>query len=297
MENRIYNFNPGPAMQPLEVLQEAQKEFLNFAGSGMSIIEISHRSKQYEQVHNQAKADIKELMGLGDDYEVLFCQGGASMQFTMIPQNFAVDGKVGNYVLSGSFASKAYDEAKLLGVGHVAASSKDVNFKHIPTQEEIKLSDNAAYLHVCYNNTIYGTEYHYIPETGDVPLIADMSSDMLSRPLDFSKFSLIYAGAQKNLGPAGVVVVVARKSFIENSPESVPTMLRYNTYLKRILYIIHHLLSAFIWLEKLLHGLKKWVAWKLWLKEMQLKLNLFMMLLIIVMVSIQAMQIKTVVLS
>lgn len=233
MENRIYNFNPGPAMQPLEVLQEAQKEFLNFAGSGMSIIEISHRSKQYEQVHNQAKADIKELMGLGDDYEVLFCQGGASMQFTMVPQNFAVNGKVGNYVLSGSFASKAYDEAKLLGVGHIAASSKDVNFKHIPTQDEIKLSDNAAYLHVCYNNTIYGTEYHYIPETGDVPLIADMSSDMLSRPLDFSKFSLIYAGAQKNLGPAGVVVVVARKSFLENSPQTVPTMLRYDTYLKK----------------------------------------------------------------
>ena len=233
MENRIYNFNPGPAMQPLEVLQEAQAEFLNFAKSGMSIIEISHRSKQYEQVHNQAKADIKELMGLGDDYEVLFCQGGASMQFTMIPQNFAVDGKVGNYVLSGSFATKAYDEAKLLNRGFVAASSKDRDFKHIPTQDEIKLSDNAAYLHLCYNNTIYGTEYHYIPETGDVPLIADMSSDMLSRPLDFSKFSLIYAGAQKNLGPAGVVVVVARKSFLENSPKEVPAMLRYDTYLKK----------------------------------------------------------------
>ncbi len=233
MENRIYNFNPGPAMQPLEVLEEAQKEFLNFAGSGMSIIEISHRSKQYEAVHNQAKADIKELMGLGDDYDVLFCQGGASMQFTMVPQNFAVDGKIGNYVLSGSFATKAYEQANLLGKGYVAASSKDTNFKHIPTQDEIKLSDDAAYLHICYNNTIYGTEYHYVPETGNVPLIADMSSDMLSRPVDFSKFSLIYAGAQKNLGPAGVAVVVARKSFIEKSPESVPTMLRYDTYYKK----------------------------------------------------------------
>lgn len=233
MENRIYNFNPGPAMQPLEVLQEAQAEFLNFAQSGMSIIEISHRSKQYEKVHNQAKSDIKELMGLGDDYEVLFCQGGASMQFTMIPQNFAVDGKTGNYVLSGSFATKAYEEAKLLNCGHIAASSKESNFSHVPTQDEIKLSDNAAYLHVCYNNTIYGTEYHYVPEIGNVPLIADMSSDMLSRPVDFSKFSLIYAGAQKNLGPAGVVVVVARKSFIENSPITVPTMLRYDTYLKK----------------------------------------------------------------
>ena len=145
-----------------------------------------------------------------------------------------VHGKVGYaYVLSGSFATKAYDEAKLLNRGFVAASSKDRDFKHIPTQDEIKLSDNAAYLHLCYNNTIYGTEYHYIPETGDVPLIADMSSDMLSRPLDFSKFSLIYAGAQKNLGPAGVVVVVARKSFLENSPKEVPTMLRYDTYLKK----------------------------------------------------------------
>ncbi len=228
--NRIYNFNPGPATLPLEVLKEAQAEFLNFHESGMSIVEISHRAKSYDEVHNQAKADIKELMGLGDDYDVLFVQGGASMQFTMVPQNFAIDGKIGNYALSGSFASKAYKEAELLGVGHIAASSKEVNFKHIPTQDEIKLSKDAAYLHLCYNNTIYGTEYHYIPETGSVPLIADMSSDMLSRPLDFSKFSLIYAGVQKNLGPAGVCLVVAKKSFIEKSPTAVPTMLRYDTY-------------------------------------------------------------------
>ena len=231
--NRIYNFNPGPAMQPLEVLKEAQAEFLNFHDSGMSIIEISHRAKQYDEVHQQAKTDIKELMGLGDDYEVLFIQGGASTEFAMIPMNFATDGKIGNYVLSGSFATKAYQEAELLGVGHIAASSKDKNFRHIPKQDEIILSDNAAYLHICYNNTIFGTEYHYIPETGNVPLIADMSSDMLSRPLDFSRFSLIYAGAQKNLGPAGVCIVVARKSFLENSPKTIPTMLRYDTFLKK----------------------------------------------------------------
>ncbi len=230
--NRVYNFNPGPAMLPLEVLKEAQSEMLNFKNSGMSILEISHRAKEYDEVHNQAKADIKELMGLGDDYEVLFIQGGASMQFNMVPQNFAIDGKIGNYILSGSFASKAYKEACILGEAHVAASSKEIQFKHIPTQEEINLSDNAAYLHVCYNNTIYGTEYHYIPETNGIPLIADMSSDMLSRPLDFSKFSLIYAGVQKNLGPAGVCLVVARKSFIENSPQALPTMLRYDTYSK-----------------------------------------------------------------
>lgn len=235
--NRVYNFNPGPSMLPLEVLKEAQAEFLNFDNSGMSILEISHRAKQYDVVHNQTKADIKELMGLGDDYEVLFIQGGASMQFDMIPMNFATPEKRGNYILSGSFASKAYKEAEILGRGYVAASSKDVNFKHVPTQDEIKLSDDAAYLHVCYNNTIFGTEYHYIPETGDVPLIADMSSDILSRPLDFSKFSFIYAGVQKNLGPAGVVLVVAKKSMLEKSPEGLPTMLRYDTfYSKNSLY-------------------------------------------------------------
>ena len=228
--NRIYNFNPGPSMLPLEVLKEAQAEFLNFQNTGMSILEISHRAKAYDDVHNQAKADIKDLMGLGDDYEVLFIQGGASLQFAMIPMNFATKEKRGNYVQSGSFASKAFKEAQILGVGYSAASSKDVDYKHIPTQDEIKMSDDAAYLHLCYNNTIYGTEYHYIPETGDVPLIADMSSDILSRPLDFKKFSFIYAGVQKNLGPAGVVLVVARKSMLEKSPEALPSMLRYDTF-------------------------------------------------------------------
>ncbi|MCR5177200.1 MAG: 3-phosphoserine/phosphohydroxythreonine transaminase [Anaerovibrio sp.] len=231
--NRIYNFNPGPSMLPLDVLKEAQEEFLNFQNTGMSILEISHRAKAYDDVHNQAKADILELMQLGDDYEVLFIQGGASLQFDMIPLNFATPEKRGNYVLSGSFASKAYKEAEILGCGYAAASSKDVDFKHIPTQGEIKLSDDAAYLHLCYNNTIYGTEYHYIPDTGNVPLIADMSSDILSRPLDFSKFSFIYAGVQKNLGPAGVVLVVAKKSMLEKSPEKLPTMLRYDTFFNK----------------------------------------------------------------
>ncbi|WP_196593842.1 3-phosphoserine/phosphohydroxythreonine transaminase [Pectinatus sottacetonis] len=231
--NRVYNFNPGPATMPLEVLKETQKEFLNFDNSGMSIIEISHRSKEYEQVHNQAKADIKELMGLGDDYDVLFIQGGASTEFAMVPMNFALNGKKGNYVLSGSFSTKAFKEAEIQGVGAIAASSKENDFRNIPKQSDIKLGDDAAYLHICYNNTIYGTEYHYIPETSSIPLIADMSSDMLSRPLDFNKFSLIYAGVQKNLGPAGVALVVVKKSFIENSPENIPTMFRYNTYSKK----------------------------------------------------------------
>lgn len=230
---RVYNFNPGPATLPEEVLREAQAEFLNFDGTGMSIIEMSHRSKPYEKVHNAAKATILELMGLGDDYDVLFIQGGASLQFAMIPLNFATKDKPGSYVLSGTFSSNAYKEANILGVGEVAASTKDENFRRVPRQDELKINPNAAYLHVCYNNTIYGTEFHYVPETGEVPLFADMSSDMLSRPVDFKKFSLIYAGVQKNLGPAGVVIVVVKKSFVEKSLDTLPTMLRYDTFYKK----------------------------------------------------------------
>lgn len=230
LENRIFNFNAGPAVLPVEVLQEVQQEMLNFAGSGMSILEISHRSKPYEKVHHEAVATIKELMNLGDDYEVLFIQGGASTQFNMIPMNFLTEDTVANYVLSGSFAKKAWKEGKLVGKTHVAATSEASNFSYIPKQEDIKLSDNAAFLHICYNNTIFGTEWKYVPETNNVPLIADMSSDMLSRPIDFSKFSFIYAGAQKNLGPAGVCIVVARKAMLENSPAELPTMLRYDTF-------------------------------------------------------------------
>lgn len=230
---RVYNFNPGPATLPLDVLKAAQAEFLDFADSGMSIIEISHRSKPYEKVHNQAKADILELMGLGDDYDVLFIQGGASLQFAMIPLNFATKEHPGSYVLSGTFSSNAYKEAAILEVGEIAASTKDENFKRVPRQDELNINPNAAYLHVCYNNTIYGTEFHYIPDTGNVPLFADMSSDMLSRPVDFSRFSLIYAGVQKNLGAAGVVVVVAKRSLIEKSSEILPTMLRYDTFYKK----------------------------------------------------------------
>ena len=231
--NRVYNFNPGPATLPLEVLKEAQAEFLNFNNSGMSILEISHRAKQYAEVHAKAKADIKELMGLGDDYEVLFCQGGASTQFAMVPLNFASKEHPGNYVLSGSFATKAYKEAELLGVGEIAASSKDREFRHIPTQDELKINPEAAYVHLCYNNTIYGTEYHYVPDTKGVPLFADMSSDMLSRPVDLKNFDLMYAGVQKNLGPAGVVLVVAKKELLAKSPETLPTMFRYSTFLKK----------------------------------------------------------------
>lgn len=230
---RVYNFNPGPATLPLEVLQEAQAEFLNFDNSGMSIIEISHRAKPYEKVHNQTKADILELMNLGDDYEVLFIQGGASLQFAMIPLNFATKENPGSYAVTGTFARNAYKEAATLGVAQLAASTEAENFRRVPTQSELKIPANAAYFHICNNNTIYGTEFHYVPKTGGVPLFADMSSDMLSRPWDFSKFALIYAGVQKNLGPAGVVIVVAQKKFVEKSLETLPTMLRYDTFYKK----------------------------------------------------------------
>ncbi len=229
---RVYNFNPGPAALPLEVLQEAQAEFLNFDNSSMSILEISHRSTPYEKVHNQTKADILELMGLGDDYEVLFIQGGASLQFAMIPLNFATKENPGAYAVTGTFAKNAYKEAENLGVGAVVASTESENFRRVPTQAELQIPANAAYLHICNNNTIYGTEFHYIPETS-APLFADMSSDFLSRPWDFKKFALIYAGVQKNLGPAGVVVVVAQKKFVEKSLETLPTMLRYDTFYKK----------------------------------------------------------------
>ena len=230
---RVYNFNPGPATLPLDVLQEVQAEFLNFDETGMSIVEISHRAKPYEKVHNQAKATILELMNLGDDYEVLFIQGGASLQFAMIPMNFASQEKFGSYAVSGIFANNAYKEAKNLGVGKIAASTESENFSRVPRQDELIVDKNSAYLHICMNNTIYGTEYHYIPEVGEVPLFAVMSSNMLSRPLDFKKFSFIYAGVQKNLGPAGVVIVVAKKSFIEKSLDRLPTMLRYDTFYKK----------------------------------------------------------------
>mgnify|MGYP000502902974 CR=1 FL=1 len=227
--DRVYNFNPGPATLPLEVLKEAQAEFLNFDHSGMSILEISHRAKQYDAVHQKAKADIKELMGLGDDYEVLFCQGGASQQFAMIPLNYASKEHPGSYVLSGSFAEKAYKEAEHLGVGEIVASSKETGYHHVPQQSELKIDPNAAYVHVCYNNTIYGTEYHE-DLSSPVPLIADMSSDILSRPVDVTKYAMIYGGAQKNVGPAGVTFVIIRKDLIGSSERPLQTMVNYATH-------------------------------------------------------------------
>ncbi|MBS3898181.1 MAG: 3-phosphoserine/phosphohydroxythreonine transaminase [Dethiobacter sp.] len=229
--DRVYNFNPGPAALPLAVLEKAHSTFLNYRDTGMSVLEISHRSKEFEEIIYSAEALFKELAGVGDDYRVLFLQGGASLQFSMIPLNF-LRGKSADYVLTGQFAEKAYEEAKKIAEIRVAATTAAQNFTEIPRQNELALDRDAAYLHITTNNTIFGTEWHYIPETCGVPLIADMSSDIFSRPLDYSKFALVYAGAQKNLGPAGVTVVLIRKELLEQVPSSLPSMLRYDIYAK-----------------------------------------------------------------
>jgi phosphoserine aminotransferase len=229
---RVFNFNPGPAVLPLEVLQIVQNELLDFKGTGMSILEISHRSADYEEVNNTAMSLVKEIMGLGDNYKVLFVGGGASTQFAMIPMNFLHAGKTAAYIDIGSWSSKAVKEAKLFGNVHLAASTKEIGYNKLPKWADVKYPSDAAYLHVTSNETINGTQFGDFPDTGAVPLICDMSSDILSRRRDFGKFALIYAGAQKNLGPSGVTLVVIREDMLAKSKEGLPTMLNYNTHAK-----------------------------------------------------------------
>ena len=231
MSNRAYNFNAGPAALPLAVLERAQAEFVDFHGTGMSIMEMSHRGKVYEEVHNEASSRLLALLGNPEGYKVLFLQGGASTQFAMIPMNFLSEGKVASYVKSGSWADKAIKEAKLIGETHIAASSEADKYMSIPDLSAIEVPSNAAYLHITSNETIEGTQYQDYPVRGEVPLIVDMSSDILSRRIDATNFDLIYAGAQKNLGPSGVTVVIAREELLKDSPAHLPTMLRYNTHL------------------------------------------------------------------
>ncbi|MCM3651058.1 3-phosphoserine/phosphohydroxythreonine transaminase [Metabacillus litoralis] len=226
---RAYNFNAGPAAVPLPVLEQAQKELVNFKNTGMSVMELSHRSKEYEEVHNRAITLLRELMNIPDTYEVLFLQGGGSLQFSMIPMNFLQEGKTAHYILSGAWSEKALKEAKDFGETRVLASSKDANYTHIPTDYSLEDIKDGAYLHITTNNTIYGTQWNEYP-TSPIPLIADMSSDILFKEIDVEKFSLIYAGAQKNLGPSGVTVVIVKKDFLETARTNVPTMLSYSTY-------------------------------------------------------------------
>lgn len=230
--NRALNFNAGPAALPEAVLKEAEKNWLDFNGTGMAVMELSHRSKEYQAVHDKSISLLKNLLSIPDDYEVLFIQGGASLQFSMVPMNLLSKGQTAQYVLSGSWSEKALKEANKIGKTFIAASSKDQKYRFIPEHNEDGDLENAAYLHITSNNTIYGTQWHSFPSNEKTPLIADMSSDILSRPLDMSNFDLIYAGAQKNLGPSGVTVVIIRKELLEKSSEELPSMLNYNTYAK-----------------------------------------------------------------
>ncbi|KKO53629.1 3-phosphoserine/phosphohydroxythreonine transaminase [Paenibacillus sp. DMB20] len=230
MSKRAYNFNAGPAALPLEVLERAQAEFVDFRESGMSIMEMSHRGAIYESVHNEAQERMLSLLGNPSGYKVLFLQGGASTQFAMIPMNFLGEGQQANYVMTGSWAGKALKEAQLIGKTHVAATSEASKYMDLPRLDDIKLSDHPAYLHMTSNETIEGTQFKAFPDIGSVPLICDMSSDILSRPFDLNQFAMVYAGAQKNLGPSGVTVVLAREELISESPKHLPTMLRYSTH-------------------------------------------------------------------
>lgn len=222
---RVYNFSAGPSMLPESVLEQAASEMLNYKGSGMSVMEMSHRSPVYQAIIDEAEADLRKLMNIPENYKVLFLQGGATQQFSAVPLNLMNKNGKADYIVSGQFSKKAAEEAAKFGEVNVIASSKDKNFTYIPKVTEF--SKDADYVHICYNNTIFGTCYDYIPETGDIPLVADMSSGILSRPVDVSKFGLIYAGAQKNMGPSGLTVVIVREDLLGNAREGTPVMLDY----------------------------------------------------------------------
>lgn len=228
---RNYNFSAGPSMLPLEVLEKVQAELLDYAGTGMSVMEMSHRSKPYEAINAEAEADLRELMHIPDTYDVIFVQGGASTQFEAIPLNLAANGKA-DYVVTGNFSGKAYKEAKKYGDMVEAATSADKNFTYIPVLDKSMFRPDADYVHICYNNTIFGTRYASTPDTGDIPLVADLSSCILSQEVDVSKFGVIYAGAQKNVGPAGVTIVIVRHDLLGRENPLCPTMLKWATQIK-----------------------------------------------------------------
>jgi len=230
---RAFNFNAGPAALPLEVLERAQQQFVDYEGAGMSIMEMSHRSAAYEQVNNDAQTLLRRLYGIPDNYHVLFLQGGASTQFAMVPMNLLQPGRAGAYVMTGSWSKKALKEAQLFGETAIAASSESDKYTRIPSLSDIEVPAEAAYLHITSNETIEGTQFGAYPNVADhATLIADMSSDILSRPVDVSQFGLIYAGAQKNLGPSGVTLVIIRDDLAAESPKHLPAMLRYDTHIK-----------------------------------------------------------------
>lgn len=228
--SRVYNFSAGPSMLPVEVLERAQKEMLDCNGSGQSVMEMSHRSKEYQAIIDKAEAGLRRIMEIPDNYKVLFLQGGASTQFAMIPLNLGTKNKKADYVTTGVWSKKAMAEAKRYIDVNEVASSADKTFSYIPELDKSMFSPDADYVHITYNNTIYGTRYTSVPNTGDVPIVADMSSMILSEVVDVSKFGMIYAGAQKNMGPAGVTVVIIREDLIGDALDITPTMLKYSTH-------------------------------------------------------------------
>lgn len=263
MGKRIYNFNAGPAALPLPVLEEIQSELLDYKGSGISILEVSHRSKWFDDVINQAVERTKRLLGLGDDFHVLFIQGGASLQFCMIPMNLGLKGRPVDYINTGTWSTKAIKEAEIQGKDvRVIASSEDKGFSYIP--DGFTVDKDASYLHFTSNNTIKGTQWARFPEAEGVPLVCDMSSDIMSRPFDAAPFGLIYAGAQKNIGPSGSALVIIRGDMLERTPHNLPTMLKYATFADKnsmfntpacvVIYTINLVLK---WLEETIGGLEK----------------------------------------
>ncbi len=228
--SRVYNFSAGPSMLPLEVLERAQKEMVEYGTSGMSVMEMSHRSKDYEAIINSAEALVRELMNVPDNYKVLFLQGGGSSQFAMIPLNLGNKNKKCDIVVTGQWAKKAAQEAEKYITVNRVASSADKTFSYIPKLDKSAFSKDADYFYICYNNTIYGTKFHELPDTGDVPLVADISSMAMSEVIDVSKFGLLFAGAQKNLGPAGVTLVIVREDLLGNAMDFTPTMFNYVTH-------------------------------------------------------------------
>jgi len=228
MENqRVYNFSAGPSMLPLEVLERAGAEITNYRGSGMSVMEMSHRSKVYDKIFQDTRDRFRKLFKVPDNYHILFLQGGASLQFSMVPMNLmGLTGKA-DYAVTGNFSNIAYKEAKKYGIVNLAASSEDQNHTYIPAQNELKLDPEASYFHYCANNTIYGTEWQYVPDTGKVPLVCDMSSNFLSRAVDVSKYGIIYGGAQKNLAPAGLTIVIVRDDLLGHEMPMTPMMMGY----------------------------------------------------------------------
>lgn len=233
MAKRIWNFNAGPATLPLPALEQAKADLPVYDDTGMAVMELSHRSKAYDAIHIQARALFTELFGIPGNFKVLFLQGGASLQFAMVPMNLLKEGKTADYVVTGSWSKKALKEGKIVGNARVAGSSEETNFDRIPGQEDLDLTSDAVYCHITSNNTIAGTQFKTFPDTGDVPIVADMSSDILSRSVDFSKFGIVYAGAQKNLGPSGLTVVIIRDDLVEAGLDTLPTLLQYRTHAEK----------------------------------------------------------------